>query len=204
MPRKVFTAGEVLAAADVNEFLQDQAVMTFAGTAARGSAIGIATEGMFTYLEDTDTYESYTGSAWVSALPMGAWTAFTPTWSGLVVGNGVYLRSHFTQMGKTVTVAVDFQLGSTSSVASPIGLILPATIARASVDNTGLAQSFLTDASAGKFFLAIPVTSTSESRQWLIRSTSGSPVEGPATNTAVPFTWATGDKITFGATYEAV
>jgi hypothetical protein len=44
MPRKVFTAGEVLAAADVNQFLQDQVIMTFAGTAARGSAIGTATE----------------------------------------------------------------------------------------------------------------------------------------------------------------
>jgi hypothetical protein len=64
MPRKVFTPGEVLAAADVNEFLMDQAVMTFAGTAARGSAIGTATEGMLTYLADTDTFEFWDGSAY--------------------------------------------------------------------------------------------------------------------------------------------
>jgi hypothetical protein len=36
MPRKVFTSGEVLSATDVNEFLMDQMVQTFAGTAARG------------------------------------------------------------------------------------------------------------------------------------------------------------------------
>jgi hypothetical protein len=65
MPRKVFTAGEVLAAADVNTFLMDQSVMSFAGTAARGSAIGTATEGMLTYLNDSDSYESWNGSAWV-------------------------------------------------------------------------------------------------------------------------------------------
>jgi hypothetical protein len=61
MPRKVFTAGEVLAAADVNEFLGDQAVMTFAGTAARGSAIPSPVEGMVAYLEDTNLYTAYNG-----------------------------------------------------------------------------------------------------------------------------------------------
>jgi hypothetical protein len=67
MSRKVFTAGEVLAAADVNSFLMDQTVMSFAGTAARGSAIGTATEGMTTYLEDSKRLDFYTGSAWVPA-----------------------------------------------------------------------------------------------------------------------------------------
>ena len=65
MPRKVFTAGEVLAAADVNEFLGDQAIMTFAGTAARGSAISSPTEGMMTYMNDTDQIDVWSGSAWV-------------------------------------------------------------------------------------------------------------------------------------------
>jgi hypothetical protein len=64
MPRKVFTAGEVLAAADVNSFLMDQTVMTFAGTAARGSAIGTATEGMVTYLNDSNSLQVYDGSRW--------------------------------------------------------------------------------------------------------------------------------------------
>ena len=64
MPRKVFTAGEVLAASDVNTFLMNQAVMTFAGTAARGSAIGSATEGMVTYLADTDTFQFFDGSSY--------------------------------------------------------------------------------------------------------------------------------------------
>jgi hypothetical protein len=65
MPRKVFTAGEVLAASDVNSFLMDQRVMTFAGTAARGSAIGTATEGMVTYLADTNTFEFWNGTNYV-------------------------------------------------------------------------------------------------------------------------------------------
>jgi len=64
MPRKVFTAGEVLAASDVNEFLQNQAVMSFAGTAARGSAIGTAVEGMVTYLNDSNSLSVYNGTDW--------------------------------------------------------------------------------------------------------------------------------------------
>jgi len=58
--RKVFTAGEVLQAADVNDYLMDQSVMVFAGTAARGSAIPSPTEGMVTYLEDADELQVYT------------------------------------------------------------------------------------------------------------------------------------------------
>jgi hypothetical protein len=45
----------------------DQSVMTFAGTAARGSAIGTAVEGMVTYLEDSNSLELWNGSEWASA-----------------------------------------------------------------------------------------------------------------------------------------
>ena len=83
MPRKIFTAGEVLAAADVNTFLMDQSVMTFAGTAARGSAIGTATEGMVTYLADTDTFEFWDGTAYQ---PLVSGGDFVPVSYLLVAG----------------------------------------------------------------------------------------------------------------------
>jgi hypothetical protein len=66
MSRKVFTAGEVLAASDVNSFLMDQTVMSFADTAARGSAIPSPVTGMTTFREDIDRLESWTGSQWTS------------------------------------------------------------------------------------------------------------------------------------------
>jgi hypothetical protein len=68
MSRKVFTAGEVLAAADVNSFLMDQSVMSFAGTAARGSAIPSPVEGMTTFLEDSNILSIYDGSAWKTSV----------------------------------------------------------------------------------------------------------------------------------------
>jgi hypothetical protein len=68
MPRKVFTAGEVLAAADVNSFLMDQTVMSFAGTAARGSAIPSPVKGMTTILEDSDLLSIYDGTNFKTSL----------------------------------------------------------------------------------------------------------------------------------------
>lgn len=69
--RKVFTAGEVLRAADVNGYLMDQAVQVYAGTAARGSAIGTATSaGMMSYLSDQAKLQLATGTAtWVDVYP---------------------------------------------------------------------------------------------------------------------------------------
>jgi len=61
---KVFAAGEVLTAANVNGYLMEQSVMVFDDSAARGSAIGTPTEGMVVYLKDTDAMEFYSGSAW--------------------------------------------------------------------------------------------------------------------------------------------
>jgi hypothetical protein len=71
MPRKDFAAFTRLDASDVNTYLMDQAVQTFAGTAARGSAITTPVEGMVTYLEDLDRYDTYNGS---SHVPMGGLT----------------------------------------------------------------------------------------------------------------------------------
>ena len=68
MPRKVFVAGEILTAADVNTNLMDQAVMVFADSAARGSAIPTPSEGMVTYLSDTNQVQAYNGAAFA---PLG-------------------------------------------------------------------------------------------------------------------------------------
>jgi hypothetical protein len=67
MPRKEFESFTRLDASDVNTYLMDQSVMTFAGTAARGSAITTPVEGMVTYLEDSNSLQLWEGSRWTSA-----------------------------------------------------------------------------------------------------------------------------------------
>ena len=96
MPRKVFVAGEILTAADVNTNLMDQSVMVFAGTAARGSAIPSPSEGMVTYLSDSDEVEVFDGSAYKAVGPgkilqvvQGSTTTPTSTTSGTYQASGV-------------------------------------------------------------------------------------------------------------------
>lgn len=63
---KLFNTGDVLTAAQVNTYLQEQVVMVFANAAARTTALsGVLAEGMVSYLKDTDALEIYSGSAWV-------------------------------------------------------------------------------------------------------------------------------------------
>ena len=66
---KLFVAGDVLTAAQVNTYLMDQSVMKFADATARTNAFGGAgeatlSEGMISYLSDTDKLYYYSGSAW--------------------------------------------------------------------------------------------------------------------------------------------
>ena len=64
---KLFVTGDVLTAAQVNDYLMLQTVMVFANSAARTSALsGVLAEGLVSYLKDTDVVEVYTGADWVS------------------------------------------------------------------------------------------------------------------------------------------
>lgn len=64
---KLFATGDVLTAAQVNDYLMLQTVMVFANSAARTSALSsVLAEGLVSYLKDTDVVEIYTGAAWVS------------------------------------------------------------------------------------------------------------------------------------------
>lgn len=61
---KTFSAGEVLLASEVNTYLMQQAVMVFGSSAVRATAIAAPSEGMLSYLSDTNAVEKYTGASW--------------------------------------------------------------------------------------------------------------------------------------------
>lgn len=102
--RKVWSAGDVLAAADVNGYLADQVVMVFDDAAARTAAIGTPTEGMHAFLKDVDGTFFYDGSAWqpvgLDPISLTSSTAVTYTIADSDAGN--YLR--FTAGAGTITV----------------------------------------------------------------------------------------------------
>ena len=94
---KLFVSGDVLTAAQVNTYLNEQTVMVFATSAARTSALSaVLAEGMMSYLQDSNTVFYYDGAAW-NALASGDITAIT-------AGNGISVTSG---TGPVPTVAID-------------------------------------------------------------------------------------------------
>ena len=78
MPFKDFVAGDILTASDVDSFLMRQTIMTFADSAARDTALSaVLAEGMFCYLNDTNAFQVYDGSAWADVSNPGDITAVT-------------------------------------------------------------------------------------------------------------------------------
>jgi hypothetical protein len=77
MAFKQFQNGFPLPASDLNNFLMRQSVITFANAAARTAAISSPSKGMLTYLEDTNAYESWDGTAWINISNPGDITAVT-------------------------------------------------------------------------------------------------------------------------------
>lgn len=63
---KTFNTGDVLTASDVNTYLMQQTVMVFDDASARSTALPTPSEGMFSYLKDTNLTYRYDGSAWLS------------------------------------------------------------------------------------------------------------------------------------------
>ena len=86
--RKVWAADEVLSADDLQEYIQDQVVFVYESSGARASGILSPTEGMVSYLKDTNQVSVYNGTAWVDIAPdvgtPGTYTKVTTDFKGRV------------------------------------------------------------------------------------------------------------------------
>lgn len=140
-----FQTGEVLTAANVDDFLAKQSVMKFADSAARDTALGTAVaggnalrEGMVAYLDDTDEVIKYDGSAWSSIAP-----AVTQNFVQVVTATDATNRS---------TSSTSFVTGTLSASITPTAasnLIIATwscyTRSARSQDRTGMSTRMLAD-----------------------------------------------------------
>lgn len=75
---RLFNTGDVLTAAQVNTYLQQQVIMVFADSSARTTALsGVLAEGMFSYLTGTNAFQYYDGAAWADVSNPGDITNVT-------------------------------------------------------------------------------------------------------------------------------
>ena len=121
---KLFNTGDVLTAAQVNTYLQEQTVMVFANSTARTTALsGVLAEGMVSYLQDTNAVEVYNGSAWVGVSGAGDVTE-VQAGTGISVASGTGPIPVVTNtMATEITAAGDIVVGTGSGTFDnlPIG-----------------------------------------------------------------------------------
>ena len=160
---KTFTTGEVLTAADTNGYLM-QGVLVFADAAARTAAITSPQEGQMSYLKDTNSVESYSGSAWVavggsSGFP--AATTYTPT---ITATSGtpttVTATGNYSQSGKFVVVNVSVSITTVGTAAGSIRFTLPIAAKSGSAFCVGAGTEGNTTGSMAQIYIN-PVNSTS-------------------------------------------
>jgi hypothetical protein len=144
---KLYVAGTVLTAAEVNTYLMQQTNMQFASDSARDTALSaVLDEGLLTCQDDTNSLTVYSGAAWSTIGPVhGAWTAWTPTLtqSGAVtktVTSGAYIR-----IGRLI-VGYCF-LTVTGTGTSSNGIVISTPVTAAVSGTTPCGQGWLLDES---------------------------------------------------------
>jgi formylmethanofuran dehydrogenase subunit A len=104
MAYKVFSNGSVLNASDLNDYLMNQSVMVFSSSTARASAITSPVEGMMTYLEDTNRFQFYNGTAWQDLSDEATgWSDKSANYSIVAADLGTTIRS----TGSAITITID-------------------------------------------------------------------------------------------------
>lgn len=194
MPRKLWTTGELLTAADVNTYLANQ-VITVCTSGARPSSPG---NGMFIHETDTGKTMMWNGSAWKARMSGRiSWTPLlTSTGTNPTLGTGSSTSGWYTYTPDGVFATFFVKFG-TSGVAVGTGnyqLNVPVTGSTVfgAVNSSGFGVTQLGDASsgatqAGTVFLDAPSGGT----LFGLAGVGASGSVGPA----APWTWAASDYI---------
>lgn len=141
-----------------------------------------------------------TASALNGILTSGTWTPYTPTWTGVTVGNATQATSYFVA-GKLVIMRLRFIFGSTSSFTGNPLFSLPVT-ANANTYGGGMVATYR-DVSAGADYDGfIRLAGTANGWPELKNSAGANDGRTLLTSTT-PFTWATGDILDGYLTYES-
>jgi hypothetical protein len=132
---------------------------------------------------------------WVTS---GAYTAWTPTWTNLTVGNGT-LTARYTQVGKTVRFDLNLVFGSTTSITGVYpSFTLPISLSKSSA----LINGVWIDAGVIKYLNSY--YSETPTIVYLIAggTTGFNYVKEVGVSATIPFTWGTNDSILVSGSYE--
>ena len=133
MTYHLFSSGEVLTAANVNQYLMLQSVMVFADSSARTTALtGVVAEGQVSYLTGTNELAYYDGASWIDVVDLSsAQTLSNKTLTSPLINLGITTNTSTTYTtvlsdnGKIITSnnasAQTLSIPTNASVAYPVG-----------------------------------------------------------------------------------
>jgi hypothetical protein len=134
-----------------------------------------------------------------------AWTAYTPTWTNLTVGNGTQ-ASAYIAAGKLHVVRVEFVFGSTSSISGTPEFTLPNGVSVATDYDTQapMGPAIILDSSAALGYSGFVNRSSNAARLgFQAHGVTGAWVYLSGLNATTPITFASGDKLQGLAVFEA-
>lgn len=113
MGYKTFQNGYPLPASDLNNYLMDQVVATFASATERDSYLTAPIEGQLCWLNDSNKYVYYTGAAWADLIstPTPGVSEQTGTTYTIVAGDAQTTVFVNNASGTTVTIDDEIAVG---------------------------------------------------------------------------------------------
>lgn len=203
MAFKTFVAGEVLTAANVNDYLMEQAVIV----CTSGTRPSSPQEGMTIYETDTDRQLTWDGSAWVIALEYGVWTDYSGsfTWGATgtapAIGNGT-VTARYRRSGKLVYYSFRILMGSTTTYGTgTYTFSVPVSIVGSRLY---IGSAYLRDTSAAaNGHVPGIVIADGANPTFVVMTSSAGAGTGTVVGVTTPFTWANTDHMTGTVIYES-
>ena len=134
---------------------------------------------------------------------IGEITTFTPTLSGITLGNGTK-NGYYVQVNKSVFFHVTVAFGSTTLLTGSVDLTLPVVPASVNTFSGMNIQTYFFDNSATAIYFGGVINISINNIRCGAFLASGTYVQFADLSATVPFTWATSDKLEIFGTYEIV
>lgn len=143
--------------------------------------------------------------ALLSDIDATAWTAWTPTLTGITLGNGT-LACRYKERGKSVEAIFQLTAGSSTTIASIGGAASTFTLPKSAVSSlltkAAIGQNSLYDSSSAISYIGVTTLESATTAGLNVGYASGSYLFQGTLFDTVPVTIATGDKITATLLYE--
>lgn len=151
-----------------------------------------------------DAVEALETKVGIGNTVLGNYTAYTPTFTNLTIGNGT-LTAKYCRVNNFVHAIGQLTLGTTSSVSTPVSMTVPVNMSTIYSGITGQPVGTARFQDTGLFIYDGVVASGSSATVVTIRAYNASTSYLYAQNltSAIPFTWASTDILLWNIYYEA-